>query len=430
MSTRQKEKLAIEGGKAVGEGVTFPHWPSFTEEIIQAATEPLKTGQVNYWTGKKGMEFEKKFAEWNGSKYAISTTNGTSALHVALAGLEIGPGDEVIVPSYTFIASSFCIVQAGAIPVFADVDKNTHCISPEDIEARITKRTRAIIPVHLYGNVCDMDEIMAIAKKHKLYIIEDCAEAHGATYKGRKVGTIGQAGAFSFCQSKSFTTGGEGGMVTTDNEEVMWRCKSFRDHGYDVSRRLSLMELEGKLPYIHNMVGFNYRLTEMQSAIGLAELKRFDSWNLPARHRNGSILIEELKKESLVIGLPIHNQDNKTNGFFVFPITIDIDRLKVDIVKFRDALDAEKVPVWRCFWPQSYKEKAYQEHNGFGRAKFPFRSREYTDPASVRYDQVSCPNAAWLEERTFITLCHPMLEESHMRLIAAAIKKVLAGLAK
>ena len=427
----QKEKLAIDGGKAIGEGVSFPGWPNFTDEIINAAMEPLKTGKVNYWTGPKGREFEKRFAEWNGSKYAISTTNGTSALHVALAGLEIGPGDEVIVPSYTFIASSFCVVQAGAIPVFADVDdKKTHCISPEDIEKKITDKTKAIIPVHLYGNVCDMDEIMAIAKKHKLYVIEDCAETHGATYKGKKVGTIGDAGAFSFCQSKSFTTGGEGGMVVTDNEKVMWWCKSFRDHGYDVYKRLSLLELEGKLPYIHNIVGFNYRMTEMQSAIGVEELKRMDSWNLPRRQRNGSILIEELRAFPLVIGLPVHNEDNKTNGFFVFPIVIDIDKLNTDIAKFRDALDAEKVPVWRCFWPQSYKEKAFQEHNGFGRAKFPFRSKEYTNPDSVQYDKVHCPNAAWLEERTFITLCHPMLEDEHMRIIARAIKKVSLGLAK
>lgn len=235
--------------------------------------EPLKIGEVNYWTGSKGKEFEEKFAKWNGSKYGISTTNGTSALHVALAGLEIGPGDEVIVPSYTFIASSFCILQAGAIPVFADVDKKTHCISPTDIEKKITKRTKAIICVHLYGNVCDIDEILAIAKKYKLYVVEDYAQAHGATYKGKKVGTIGDVGAFSFCQSKSFTTGGEGGMVTTDDEKVMWRCKSFRDHGYDVEKRMSLMELEGKLPYIHKMVGYNYRMTEIQSAIGLKELE-------------------------------------------------------------------------------------------------------------------------------------------------------------
>lgn len=426
----EKEKLAIDGGKPVGEGVVFPGWPNFTEEIINAAMEPLKTGKVNYWTGKKGQEFEKRFAEWNGSKYAISTTNGTSALHVALAGLEIGPGDEVIVPSYTFIASSFCVLQAGAIPVFADVDKKTHCISAKDIEAKITDRTRAIIPVHLYGNVCDMDEIMAIAKRHKLYVIEDCAEAHGATYKGKKVGTMGNVNAFSFCQSKTFTTGGEGGMVTTDDENLMWRCKSFRDHGYDVYQRLSLLELEGKLPYIHNIVGFNYRMTEIQSAIGVEEMKRLASWNLPRRQKNGSVLIGELKNFPPVIGLPIHNQDNKTNGFFVFPIVVDIDKMNADIARFRDALDAEKVPVWRCFWPQSYREKAYQDHNGFGRVKFPFESKEYTNPASADYRKVHCPNAAWLEERTFITLCHPMLEEGHMKLIAKAIKKVATALAK
>ncbi len=424
------DKLAIVGGKAVGEGVDFPGWPWFSEETIQAATEPLRTGKMNYWTGPRGMEFEEKFAHWNGSKYAISATNGTSALHAALGGLQIGPGDEVIVPSYTFIASSFCIVQAGAIPVFADVNRRDHCISPKDIEAKITDRTRAIICVHLYGNVCDMDGIMAIAKEHNLFVVEDCAQAHGATYKGKKVGAMGDAGAFSFCQSKAFTTGGEGGMVTTDDEEVMWRCKSFRDHGYDVSQRLSLMELEGKLPYVHNMVGYNYRMTEMQSAIGLKELEKFDSWNLPRRQGNGSVLIEEMKDCPLVLQLPIHNEDGKTNGFFVFPIVLDIDKMNCTIEEFKDALAQEKVPVWRCFWPQCYKEKAYREHNGFGTVKFPFKSKEYTNPESVKYTENHCPSAAWLEERTFITLCHPRLEEEHMRLIGKAIKKVAGAYAK
>ena len=425
-----EEKLAIEGGKPIGEDIIFPTWPQFSKETIKAVTEPLKTGKVNYWTGKYGQEFEKKFAEWNGSKYGISTTNGTSALHVALSGLEIGPGDEVIVPSYTFIASSFCILQAGAIPVFADVQKETHCIDPKDIEKKITERTRAIICVHLYGNVCDMDEILSVAKKYNLFVIEDCAQAHGATYKGKKVGTFGNCGCFSFCQSKSFTTGGEGGMVVTDDEEIMWRCKSFRDHGYDVQQRLSLLELEGKLPYIHNMVGYNYRMTEIQSLIGIKELERFDSWNLPRRQKNGSILIKELKKVPEIIGLPIHNTDGKTNGFFVFPIVVDIDKLRCDINQFREALDKEKVPVWRCFWPQSYKEKAYTQHNGFGKVKFPFESKEYTNPEAVRYDKVHCPVAAWLEERTFITLCHPMLKPKHMKLIAKAIKKVIKGYKK
>jgi dTDP-4-amino-4,6-dideoxygalactose transaminase len=379
---------------------------------------------VNYWTGKIGQEFEKKFADWLGSKFAVSTMNGTSALHTALAGLGVGPGDEVIVPSYTFIASSFCVLQAGAIPVFADVDKKTHCISPASIKEKITKKTKAIIPVHLYGNICDMDEIMQIARENNLFVVEDCAQVHGGLYKGKKAGTIGDAGAFSFCQSKSFTTGGEGGMVVTDNEELMWLCRSFRDHGYDVEKRLNMLELEGKLPYIHMMVGYNYRMTEMQSAIGIKELERFDSWNLKNRQRNGSILIEQLKDAPFIMQLPIHNEDEKTNGFFVFPIVVDIDKLSCTIEEFRSALEAEKVPVFRCFWPQSYKERAYREHKGFGRAEFPFKSTEYTDPESVKYAENFCPNAAYLEERTFITMVHPTLEENHMKMIAAAVKKV------
>jgi dTDP-4-amino-4,6-dideoxygalactose transaminase len=422
-----KGKLAITGGEPAIEK-TLPGWPQFTEEIIEAAVEPLKTGKVNYWTGKVGMEFEKRWADWNGVRFAISTTNGTSALHTALGGLGIGPGDEVITTPYSFIASSFCVVQAGAIPVFADVKREDHCIDPEDIEKKITPRTRAIIPVHLYGNICEMDEIMEIAKAHSLYVIEDSAEAHGATYKGNKVGCIGDVGAFSFCQNKTFTTGGEGGMVTTNNEEVAWRCRSFRDHGYDVEKRLSLLEMEGALPYIHKIIGFNYRMTEMQSAIGVKEMERLDSWNLPRRRRNGEILIAELKDLPQIQYLPVHNQE-KVNGFYVFPVVLNLERLSCDKKTFLEAIVAEGVPAWREFWPQSYKERAYQEHNGFGRFKFPFRSKEYTAPESVAYDRIYCSNAAWLEERTFIVQVYPTLEEEDMRLIAKAIKKVASAYA-
>ena len=193
-----------------------------------------------------------------------------------LAALGIGPGDEVIVPSYTFIATSFAVVQAGAIPRFADVNLDDHCISLESAEKLITPRTKAIIPVHLYGNVCDMDPLMAFANKHNLKVIEDNAQAFGGSYKGRKTGTLGHIAACSFCQNKTFTTGGEGGMVTTDDEDLAWEARSFRDHGYNVKERLNLLALEQKLSYIHNRVGWNYRMTEMQSAIGLAELQRMD----------------------------------------------------------------------------------------------------------------------------------------------------------
>jgi dTDP-4-amino-4,6-dideoxygalactose transaminase len=421
-------KLAIDGGEPTVKG-PLPGWPFFDEETIEAATAPLRSGKVNYWTGDIGRQFEEAWAKWNGAKFAVTTTNGTSALHTALAGLGIGPGDEVIVPSYTFIASSFCVVQAGAIPVFADSRLADHCIDPDDIRCKITGRTRAIIPVHLYGNVCDMDAIMQVAAEHNLFVVEDCAQAHGARYKGRKVGTIGHVGAFSFCQSKTFTTGGEGGAVVTDSEQVAMACRSFRDHGYDVEKRLSLMEMEGSLPYIHTRVGFNYRMTEMQSALGLAQLPKLENWNLARRRRNGQILIDALRCVPQVLTLPVHDADH-VNGFFVFPIVLDLDKLTCDKKTFLKALEAEGAPAWREFWPQSYRERAYLEHNGFGRARFPFESREYTSPESVDYGKVFCPNAAWLEDRTFIVLCHPRLEEEHMHLIAQAVRKVADHFAK
>ncbi|PYJ04344.1 MAG: aminotransferase DegT [Verrucomicrobia bacterium] len=304
------ERLAIEGGpKAVTN--QLQGWPQFDEHVIRAVEAVLRSGKVNYWTGKRGMEFEKRYAEWQGSKYAISVATGTAALHVGLSSLGIGPGDEVIVPSYTFIATSFSVVQAGAIPRFADVNREDHCISVESAEKLVNERTKAIMPVHLYGNVCDMDKIRAFAKKHNLYVIEDNAEAFGGVYQGKKTGTLSDIAGCSFCQNKTFTTGGEGGMVTTDDEDLAWKARSFRDHGYDVKQRLSLLELEQKLPYIHNLVGWNYRMTEMQSAIGLAELDRMETWNMPRRRRNARILVEALKTSPLVKYFPVDTPERQ-----------------------------------------------------------------------------------------------------------------------
>ena len=423
-----RDKLAINGGSKTLAG-PLPHWPAFDDRTIQAVVEPLKAGKVNYWTGTKGMEFEKRFAAWQGSKYAISTTNGTSALHTALAALGIGPGDEVIVPSYTFIASSFSILQAGAIPRFADVNREDHCISVESAKKLITDRTKAIMPVHLYGNVCDMDPILALAREHDLYVIEDNAEAYGGAYKGRKTGSIGHAGACSFCQNKTFTTGGEGGMVTTDDEEVAWRCRSFRDHGYDVKERLRLLEMEQKLPYIHTMLGWNYRMTEMQSVIGLCELDRLDSWNMPRRKRNAGILMDALKDVPQILYLPVDTPERQ-NGWYVFPITLDIDNMDCDVETFLAALGAEGAPCWKVFWPQCHTEGAFQKHNAFGRTKFPFESKEYTNPASADYSNVEVPNAVWHQSRTFITFIFPTYEEEHMHGIAEGIRKVCAAYAK
>jgi len=416
-------QLAINGGpKAVTN--RLQGWPQFDENAIKAVETVLRSGKVNYWTGKQGMEFEKQFAEWQGSKYAIGVATGTAALHVALTSLGIGPGDEVIVPSYTFIASSFSVVQAGAIPRFADVNLDDHCISVESAEKLVTKRTKAIMPVHLYGNVCDMDKITAFAKRHNLFVIEDNAEAFGGAYKGKKTGTLGHIAGCSFCQNKTFTTGGEGGMVTTDDEELAWKARSFRDHGYDVKQRLSLLELEQKLPYIHNMVGWNYRMTEMQSAIGLAELARMETWNMPNRRRNAKILVDALKTSKRIKYSPI-NTPERQNGWYVLAFSLDVENISCDIQQFVAAASAEGAPVWKVFWPQCHTERAFQAHNAFGRTGFPFKSKEYADSASVDYSKVDVPNARWHEGHTFTCFAFPTYTESDVEQIAQAILKVI-----
>ncbi len=422
------DRLAIDGGpKAVTR--RLPPWPQFDEKAIKAVEEVIRSGKVNYWTGPKGMEFEKKFARWQGSKFAISTSSGTSALHVALSALGIGPGDEVIVPSYTFIASSFSIVQAGAIPRFADVNIEDHCISLASAAGLVNERTKAIMPVHLYGNVCDMDPLLEFARKHNLFVLEDNAEAFGGVYKGRKTGTLGGIAACSFCQNKTFTTGGEGGMVTTDDEDLAWAARSFRDHGYDVKERLNLLEIEQKLPYIHNMVGWNYRMTEMQSAIGLAELDRMDAWNMPRRRRNAHIIIEAVKDLPQVKYLPIDTEERR-NGWYVMAFSLDIENMNCDIGRFVAAAGAEGAPCWKVFWPQCHTEKAYAKHNAFGRSGFPFTSKEYTNASSVEYSKVEVPNAVWHQSHTFTCFAFPTFTEEDCRQIGAALRKVIQAYAR
>ncbi len=415
-------KLAIEGGqKSVTNNLVG--WPNFDERAIQAVENVLKSGKVNYWTGSKGREFEEKFALWQGSRYAVSVSSGTAALHVALTALGIGPGAEVIVPSYTFIATSFSVVQAGAVPVFADVNLEDHCISVESAEKLVTPRTKAIIPVHLYGNVADMDPILDFARQYNLFVIEDNAEAYGGSYKGRKTGTLGDMAACSFCQNKLFTTGGEGGMITTDDENLAWIARSFRDHGYDVKERLNLLEMEQKLSYIHNMVGWNYRMTEMQSAIGIAELERID-WNINNRKRNAHIIMDKLKDLPEVLYMPVDTEERQ-NGWFTMAFSLDIDNMNCTIEQFVDAAVAEGAPVWKVFWPQCHTEQAFQQKNAFGNSGFPFTSSEYTDPESVLYQNVDVPNAIWHQTHTFTCFAYPTFTDENCKQIGDALVKVI-----
>lgn len=256
---------------------SFSPWPSFMPEEVEAVAAVLASNRVNYWTGDRCRTFETRFAEWTGSKHAVALTNGTVALDVALKALGIGPGDEVVTTSRTYLASASCIVTAGAIPVFADVDADSQNITAETIAAVLTPRTKAIICVHLGGMPCDMDAIMSLAAQHSLKVIEDCAQAHGARYRGRSVGSIGHIGAWSFCQDKIMTTGGEGGMVTTDDPDLYAFMWSYKDHGKSWEAVYERFHPPGPR-LVHDSFGTNWRMIEMQAAIGLIQLERMSDW--------------------------------------------------------------------------------------------------------------------------------------------------------
>ncbi len=256
----------------------FSPWPSFTEEEADAIQKVLLSNKVNYWTGTEGREFEKEFAAYVGTEYAVALANGTVALDVALKALGIGEGDEVIVTSRTFLASVSSIVNAGAKPVFADISPDSQNITPENAEALITPATKAVICVHLAGWPCEMEGFTALAEEYGLYIIEDCAQAHGAKYRGSSVGSIGHVGCWSFCQDKIMTTGGEGGMVTTNDRGLWSKMWSYKDHGKSWEAVYERQHPPG-FRWLHESFGTNFRMTEMQAAIGRIQLRRMSEWH-------------------------------------------------------------------------------------------------------------------------------------------------------
>ncbi|MFI8692508.1 DegT/DnrJ/EryC1/StrS family aminotransferase [Stutzerimonas kunmingensis] len=256
----------------------FSPWPSFSEEEADAVRDVVLSNKVNYWTGQECREFEKEFAAWAGTEHAIALANGTVALDVALQALGIGAGDEVVVTPRTFLASVSSIVNRGAVPVFAEVDRESQNITADTVRAVLTPRTRAVICVHLAGWPCDMDPIMALAGEHDLKVIEDCAQAHGARYKERSVGSIGHVGAWSFCQDKIMTTGGEGGMVTTNDRELWSKMWSFKDHGKSWEAVYEREHAPG-FRWLHESFGTNWRMMEMQAVIGRIQLRRMSDWH-------------------------------------------------------------------------------------------------------------------------------------------------------
>lgn len=286
-----ESELAIYSGVPLRTQPLAP-WPDFSEDEVAAACAVLRSGKVNYWTGEEGLQFEKEFAAYVGCRYGIAVSNGTVALEFALRAMGIGPGDEVVVPSRTFIASASAVVMCGARPVVADVDRESQNLTASTIEQVLSPRTRAIVAVHLAGWPCDMNEILSLARDHELKVLEDCAQAHGARYRGRTVGALGDAGVFSFCQDKIMSTGGEGGMITTDDEAIFEAAWSYKDHGKN-HRAMQSREPPAEFRWVHDSFGTNGRLTEMQAAIGRVLLRKLDV-RVAARRANAAALSDAL----------------------------------------------------------------------------------------------------------------------------------------
>jgi dTDP-4-amino-4,6-dideoxygalactose transaminase len=355
-SSTFEEKLAVGGGVPVRK-TPFAQWPYFEADEIDAATRVLQSGKVNYWTGEEGRRFEEEFAAQAGCKYGIAVANGTVALELALHALGIGPGDEVIVPSRTFIASASCVVMRGAKPVLADVDPNSQNLTAETIRPLLTTRTRAIVAVHLAGWPCDMDPIVALAREQGLKVIEDCAQCHGATYKGRPVGSLGDVGAFSFCQDKIMTTGGEGGMVTTNDKAVWEQAWSYKDHGKSYEAVYNRQHPPG-FRWLHESIGTNWRLTEFQSALGRVLLGKLPRM-VEVRRRNAAILTQGFTQhDALRVPQPPSHIGHSYYKYYAF---VRPEKLRKEWTRDRilSAIVAEGIPCFTGSCSEIYLEKAF-----------------------------------------------------------------------
>ena len=378
----------------------FSNWPSYTKEESEAVTNVLLSNQVNYWTGNECRLFEKEFAEFVDCKFAIAVSNGTTALDLAFNAIGVGEGDEVIVTPRTFLASVSSIVNAGGKPVFADVSFESQNITAESISKVLTNKTKAIVCVHLAGWPCDMDSIMLLAKQHDLFVIEDCAQAHGAKSKGRSVGSIGHIGAWSFCQDKIMTTGGEGGMVTTNERDLWSRMWSYKDHGKSWEAVYEKEHPPG-FRWLHDSFGTNWRMTEMQAAIGRIQLTRMDDWS-SRRLANANQIWNTARK---MTGLRVPNFicngccNNCYHGNIcthaAYKCYVFVDGTQADRDAIMASINQQGVPCFSGSCSEVYLEKAFE--------KTSFRPKE------------RLPNAKLLGETALMFMCHPTLTEAEIK---------------
>jgi len=382
----------------------FPGWPVFEPDEVQAVTDVLISGKVNYWTGSEAREFEREYAAYLGVRHAIALHNGTLALELALYAFGIQDGAEVITTSRTFIASASAAVMRGCVPMIADVDSVTQNLTAETIRPLITPKTRAIIAVHLAGWPCDLDPIMELAREHDLVVIEDCAQAHGAFYKGRPVGSIGHAGAFSFCQDKIMTTGGEGGLLALNDTEVWKRAWAYKDHGKSYDAVYEREHPPG-FRWLHESFGTNWRMLEVQAAIGRLQLRKLPEW-IERRRANAAVLSERFSRHpALRLTLP---EEDVHHSYYKYYVFVRPERLRAgwDRDRVMNAISAEGVPCFSGSCSEIYLEKAFQDA-GYGPAE-------------------RLPVARELGETALMFLVHPTLSAQDMGRVADVVDEVLA----
>ncbi|MGB8707616.1 MAG: DegT/DnrJ/EryC1/StrS family aminotransferase [Dehalococcoidia bacterium] len=410
------KKLALFGGSKVREK-PFPPHPIIGEEEKRAVLEVLESGKLStfiaqpgkyFLGGEKIRQFEKDFVSYHGIKYAVAFNSATSALHAAVAACGTKAGEEVLVPPYTFTSTATCALMNNSIPVFVDIQPDIFCMDPAKIEQAITPQTRAIIPVHLFGHPADMDKIMEIAKKHNLKVIEDCAQAPGAIYKGRLAGTIGDCGVFSFQETKNMMTG-EGGMLVTDNDDIAEIARMVRNHGEVI------LEGQRQRSYRADMLGWGYRMTELEAALGIEQLKKLDKLN-QKRIDLANYLSSRL---SDIGGLtPPTVYPNAKHVYYVFPIRYDESKTGIPRDLFVKALVAEGVPFGAGYVRPLYLNPIYHENKPF---IYNYYGKE------INYDKGICPVAERLYEKELMltAVCRPPANQEDMEDIIRAINKIL-----
>ncbi|TCB54418.1 DegT/DnrJ/EryC1/StrS family aminotransferase [Acinetobacter terrestris] len=382
----------------------FEPWPSFTQAEADAVSKVLLSNKVNYWTGQECREFEKEFAQFAGTKYAVAVSNGTVALDLALKALGVGQGDDVIVTSRTFLASASSIVTAGANPIFADVELDSQNISRRTIETVITPNTKAIICVHLAGWMCDMDPIMQLAHDKGLFVIEDCAQAHGAMYKGKSAGSIGHIGAWSFCQDKIMTTGGEGGMVTTNDEALWKKMWSYKDHGKNFDSVYNKQHPPG-FRWLHDSFGTNWRMMEMQAVIGRLQLKQMPEWTAQRNANMARIQAVFEKSPYFTVAKP---SSDYVHAAYKCYVQVNLEALPEGWSRDRimQEISGLGVPCFSGSCSEVYLEKAFDNT--------PWRPTERLTHAQA------------LGESSLMFLVHPTLSEQSLQKTLDAIQTVIS----